>query len=472
MEKVIHDLKERLSDAETKNRWLQAELEELRNKAQGAELEAQRLAFADPLTGLPNLRLAERYLETEFSKAQQGQVTLAVVSLDIDQLHSINFSLGNRVGDALLRSLGQRLSYRLAPQETLVRGHEDEFLVLVSLPVGGAEGQQAAAQTALALARRLLEYLEEPVAADSHFLLVSGCCALVVSQGEDPATTLWRRLHLCQRMAKRKGRNQIQAYNDSLEQEARRRARLAEELQNAERNEEFFLHFQPIVDLQNSQFFGAEVLLRWNHPTRGLLYPGEFLDIAQRAGCMISIGEWVLQESLRVAAQLKTLCICLNLSSQELLQASFSRHFMKSLNQAKVARPDHLILDISQQDLSRDGELMADTLRTLTQWHIQLAVDDFTGEQFSLRSIKDLNIRHIKLDARLVQDPANDALIGATAQLAHVLNCQVWAEQVETREQLQRMKDLGVRYVQGNYICPPLPAGTLKDRLLHPLREV
>ena len=468
MEKQIQDLQERLQDAQAKNRWLQAELDELRGKAQGAELEAQRLAFADPLTGLPNLRLAERYLEAEFIKARQGQLTLAVVSLDIDQLHNINFSLGNKIGDALLRSLGQRLSYRLDPKETLVRGHEDEFLILCSFSQGGLEGQHVAGQAAELLARRLLGYLEEPVAAASHFLLVSGCCAIVLSQGQDTPSVLWRRLHLCQRMAKRKGRNQIQAYNQSLEEESRRRARLAEQLQDAERREEFLLHFQPIVDLHTSQFSGAEVLLRWDHPTRGLLYPGEFLDVAQRAGCMISIGEWVMQETLRMAFGLKTLFLCLNLCSQELLQASFSRHFTRLLKQNKLARPDHLVLEISQNDLSRDGELMADTLRSLTQWNIQLAVDDFTGDQFSLRTIKDLNIRHIKLDASLVHNPGHDALIGATVQLAHFLQCQVWAEQVETREQLLRMKELGVRYIQGNYVCPPVPPGTLKDRMLHP----
>lgn len=465
---MIQDLQFRLNETETRNRWLQAELEELRQKAHGAEYEVQRLAFSDPLTGLPNLRLAERYLEAEFAKVRNHQAIIALVSLDIDQLHSINFSLGNEIGDALLRSLAQRLGQRLAFQETLVRGQEDEFLIFLSLPVSGAEGRQAAHQASLALAQRLLEYVQEPVAADSHYLLVSGCCAVVVVQDDDQPADVWRRLHLCQRLAKRRGRNQIQVYSPFLEQESRRRARLAEALQNAERNDEFVLHFQPVVDLQTSTFQGVEVLLRWDHPQHGLLYPGDFLDIAHRTGCMISIGEWVLREALRLAGQLKNLSLSLNLSSQELLQASFARHFLKLLRQSKVSRPDHLILEISQSDLTRDGDLMAETLISLSQWQVQLAVDDFTGEQFSLRSFKDFNIGHLKLDASLVGDPSSDALIGATVQLAHVLQCQVWAEQVETREQLTRMRALGVRYVQGNYICPPVPAGTLKDRLLHP----
>jgi len=432
------------------------------------DLEMQRLAFEDPLTGLPNQQLAHRYLGQELQKAEQGQVTLAVIMLDIDRLRSINLSLGVDIGDLALIALAERLKLKLRAEEVLIRGKDDEFWVILSLPVSGPDGLQAVQQAAMGVAQRLSLDLQTPILAGAHQLMLNGCVGVAVSQGKEALRLVLERAQLACKKAKHEGQKRVQLYSPALEDSGRRRLQLATQLQQALEQEQFCLQFQPIFELSNGKIWGTEALLRWNHPQQGTLEPSQFIDIALETGLIVPLGEWVVREATKIASLLETLHLSINLSAQELMQADFVRRFTKLLELSHVTKPERLILEVNERELGAEAERIAGSLKELRRWNIQLAVDDFTFDSLSLRRVQELDVGHIKLDHLLVHNLANplcEGLVRASVQVAGSLKCRIWAEGVESQEQLLKLKELGVQMVQGNFLCPPLPPGALRDRL-------
>ena len=436
--------------------------------AEPVDDELQRLAFQDPLTGLPNLALATRFLEQELERARQGGSTVVLGVFDPDRMRSINLTLGSDTGDELVKGLAERLKSRLRPEEVLARGRDDEFLVVTTLPAGGGEGLSAAQQAALGLGQRLLAELQSPLVGKSHQLQMSGACGLVVSQGQEDLRLVMERALLSVRRAKREGRNRMQLYAPSLEEGGRRRLQLAQQLQQALELEQMGLQFQPIVELATGKVWGVEALLRWNHPHLGTLEPSQFIDIALESGLIVPLGEWVVAESTKMAAQLELLHLSLNLSAQELMQADFVRRFTKLLELSHVTRPDRLILEVPEKEFGVEADRIANSLKELRRWGIQVAIDDFTFDSLSLRRVQQLDVGHIKLDQVIVHhldNPLCEGLARAAVQVGTNLKCRIWAEGIETPTQLQQIKALGVQLGQGNALCPPLPAGALRERL-------
>lgn len=435
---------------------------------ESADAELQRLAFEDRLTGLPNLALATRFLEQELARVQQAEGTLILGVFDPDGLRSINLTLGSETGDEILKGLAGRLKGRLRSEEVLARGRDDEFLVVTTLPVGGADGLLAAQQAGLGLAQRLLGELQTPLVGKSHQLQISGACGLVISQGKEDLRLLMDRALLSLKKAKREGRNRVQLYAPSLEEGGRRRVQLAQQLQQALELEQIGLQFQPVVELASGKVWGVEALLRWNHPQLGTLEPAQFIDIALESGLIVPLGEWVVQESTKMAAQLEQLHLSLNLSAQELMQADFVRRFTKLLELSHVTRPDRLILEVPEKEFGPEADRIASSLKELRRWGIQVAIDDFTFDSLSLRRVQQLEVGHIKLDQVIVHhldNPLCEGLARAAVQVGTNLKCRIWAEGIETAAQLQQLKAMGVQLGQGNALCPPLPVGALRERL-------
>ena len=430
--------------------------------------ELKRLAFQDSLTELPNLALLKRFLDQELEKARGGSHSVGLGCLDMDRLRSINLTLGVEVGDSLIASIAKRLQGQLKPEEVLARGRDDEFLFVVSRPEGGSEGQAATLAALNNLALRLMGQLELPLSLSNHQLQVTGGCGLVVSQGEEDVRLLLERSVLASKRAKRDGRNRLQVYSATLEEGGRRRVQVASQLQVALEQDQLMLQYQPIFDLQNGQIWGVEALLRWSHPTLGTLEPAQFIDIALESGLIIPIGKWVVMEATKVSAHLEKLYLSLNLSAQELMQADFVKRFTKMLELSHVTKPDHLILEVPEKEFGPEADRIANNLKELRRWGIQVAIDDFTFDSLSLRRVQQLEVGHIKLDQIIVHNLSNplcEGLARAAVQVGGNLKCKIWAEGLETAEQLQQLKAMGVNYAQGNVLCPPLPAGALRERL-------
>lgn len=466
-------LRQRLEHVSAAEQRAQALLSEAQRALQTAQAEApkatdvevERLAFEDEITGLPNQRLAERYLEQQLERARLGQTTIGLLSLDLDRFRSINLTLGLEAGDAILRAVADRITARLSPGEVFARGRDDEFLIVVTLPGQDLEATQA---LVTGTAGRVLADLQQPVAAGTHQLTISCGCGAVVSRGEESLRLLLERAHLATARAKREGRNRFKLYAPSMEDAGRRRLNLGSQLEQAIQLDQLALQYQPIWDLSTGTIWGTEALLRWNHPQHGMLEPGHFIDIAQESGLIVPLGEWVVREATKVAAQLEKLYLSINLSAQELMQADFVRRFTKLLELSHVTRPERLILEVTEREFGPEADRIAHSLKELRRWNIGIAIDDFTFDALSLRRVHETGVGHIKLDQILthhLDDPLCDGLARAAVQLAGNLKCKVWAEGVETAEQLRHLKDIGVHFAQGNLLCPPLLPGALRERL-------
>lgn len=429
-------------------------LEKARTAVPQADPELARLAYQDPLTGLPNLNLLERYLD---------QAThLALLVVDLDGLRSTNLHSGPEVGDEVMRLVAQRIQGQLRPEDVLARGRDDEFLIVVH---GPAENLP---HMGTSLAGRVLQAVAAPVQIGSQSVGVSCCVGMVVGESGDGKAVLLEKAQLALKVAKEGGRHQFHAWSTALEEKGRRRATLLNHLQRGLEQEEFFLQFQPIFEVATQKMWGVEALLRWRHPEKGVLEPGEFLKVAVDSGLIVPIGEWVLREACALAAQLKNLHLSVNLSAREMLQADFVRRFTKALELAHVSNPERLVVEVKEAEFLHESERLEATLKGLSRWRVGVAIDDFGLDALSLRRFKDFPTRYLKIDPGLVKsfrDPWSAGLCRAVTDMSVSLQCQSWAEGVEDAEQLQFLHSIGCKLAQGNFLCPPLSPGDLRERL-------
>jgi diguanylate cyclase (GGDEF)-like protein len=435
---------------------------------QNNDPELQRIAFEDPLTGLPNRALAGKYLEQQLELLEKNTSTLALVIIDLDRLRNTNLTLGMEVGDALIQSFAERLKSQLQPNDVLTRGRDDEFLIILVVPEGGGDGINAARQAIEATASRIFESLQLPIEACGHRLLVSAGVGAVVCQQKESLRIVTERAQLALSYAKADGRNQIQLHTSILEETGRQRLLLVPQLQKAIDENQFSLQFQPVVELKSQKVWGVEALLRWKHPEDGIIPMRQFLEVALESGLIVQIGDWVVREASKIASQLNHHHLSINLSAHELMQADFIRKFTKSLELAHVTRPDRLVVEVSEKDLLNESERLSGALSELRRWKINLAVDNFGFDSLPLKRVQAAGIHFIKLDQQLIKEsdqPINQALISAAVQLGGTIGCQTWAEGVETHEQLKRIKDLGVHLAQGRALYSPMSAHDLRDKL-------
>lgn len=433
---------------------LQERLRSVAERPPAESQELQRLAYQDPLTGLPNLNLLERYL---------SNVThLALLAVDVDGLRAANLHYGTAVGDEVLRLVAQRIQGQLRPDDVLARGRDDEFLIVVHGPPDNLP------HMGTALAGRVLQAVAAPLQVGSHSVGVASCIGMVVGEAGDGRAVLLEKAHLALKTAKEAGRNQFHAWSSALEEKGRRRATLLIHLQRAIENDEFFLQFQPIIEVASQKMWGVEALLRWRHPDQGVLEPGKFLEAANESGLIVPIGEWVLREACALGAQLKNLHLSLNLSAREMLQADFVRRFTKALELAHVSNPERLVVEVREAEFVEDSDRLEATLKGLSRWRVGVAIDDFGLDALSIRRFKDFHSRYLKIDPSLVhsyRDPWSAGLCRAIVDMSAALQCQSWAEGVESAEQLQFLHSIGCKLAQGNFLCPPLSPGDLRERL-------
>jgi diguanylate cyclase (GGDEF)-like protein/PAS domain S-box-containing protein len=422
-----------------------------------AEIEAERrahhLARHDPLTGLPNrAHLAERLEQAVASVSRRGDMA-AVLCLDLDRFKEVNDTLGHAAGDGLLKECALRLASCIRETDTLARIGGDEFaIVQVGLDQpGGAQ----------ALCRRILTLLRSPFLLEGQEVVVAASLgvALIPVDGSIP-NKLLQHADIALFRAKEEGRNTFRFFEPEMDARLQQRKALERDLRRALARGELELFYQPQVALDGDALSGVEALVRWNHPERRLVPPGEFIGLAEETGLIVPLGEWVLRTACTQAAAWQGIRLSVNLSPAQFKQPNLVEVVQSALA-ASGLEPQRLDLEITESILLQNTEAAMETLIRIKELGVHIAMDDFGTGYSSLSYLQRFPIDKIKIDRSFIQTlekrPDADAIIRAVISLGHSLRMQTCAEGVETERQLSILRAEGCDEVQGYYFGKPMP---------------
>lgn len=428
-----------------------------------AQARIHHLAHHDTLTGLPNRSAFMEYLEHLLIGARDGGSQLALLFIDLDHFKRVNDSLGHLVGDTLLRTAASRITGNLRNTDIVARFGGDEFMVLLT--------HVAHRDDVTEVAQKLLAAIEAPLHAQGRPLSVTASLGIAVFPGDGTtAEELIKHADTAMYLAKARGRAQFRFFDPAMASSAYAAMVMEGELGQALQRGEFELHFQPQVSAHDGTLVGAEALIRWHHPTRGLLLPGEFIPVAEQQRLMLAIGQWVLRDAARHAARWHAMGLAIgpvavNLSSMQFQAPFFSETVAQVLREEGVA--GQLIeLELTERMLMDDLSEVSARLRQLAELGIRVSVDDFGTGYSSLGHLKEFPIDKMKIDASFVRDlPGNrgsTAITRAIIQMARSLGITAIAEGVETQEQRSFLALNGCDELQGDLISKPLSATDLE----------
>lgn len=441
--------------------------EESEARRDRAEAELQRLALHDALTGLLNRAGLKAALDQVLPGRAGQPGTVAALFIDLDFFKAVNDSLGHGAGDELLIAVAQRLKPAAGETSTVARLSGDEFIVVDTF---------AGAEEATMLAARLLDVLKAPMLIEGLEIVASASIGVAV--GGDPSETteeLVRRADIAMYRAKSLGRNRWELYQPAESDPTVDRLRRLGELRRGISGGALRVHYQPRVDLRTGLTSGVEALVRWQHPTRGLLPPADFIDIAEESGLVRPLGAWVLEETLRQAEKwrmedprVRCLEVAVNVSARQLNDPELEQIIKEALRRSGTD-PSLLLLEITETALMGDPDAALESLRALKNLGVGLAVDDFGTGYSSLTYLKNFPVDELKIDRSFIMglesDPGDAAIVGSCIDLAHAMGIRAVAEGVETAGQVQKLKALGCDLAQGFHFSRPLPAPRLKEWL-------
>ena len=423
-----------------------------------ANEELTQLALHDTLTGLPNrILLADRISQAMNKVAEQGGC-FSLMFIDLDGFKPVNDAFGHHLGDRLLREVALRLREQLRSQDTLARIGGDEFVLLVRLLEPDDAPQVAARQVGL---------LSRAFRVDEHELLISASVGIALYPGNGlTAEELLMNADAAMYHAKGAGKNGYSFFDASMNTNARKQLQLLQDLRQALELQQFRLHYQPKFDASNSQPVGAEALLRWEHPQQGLLLPEEFIDLAEKTGLIIPIGDWVLNEACR---QMRIWFdqgyshwrIAVNLSALQFCYSGLVDSVVAALERHRLPA-NSLTLEITETTAMSDADASMVVLQRLSQMGVDLSIDDFGTGYSSLMYLKRLPANELKIDRGFVRDLEHDsddaAIVSAIVALGQALGLRIVAEGVETDTQQSFLTTLGCDALQGFLLGEPLPA--------------
>ena len=425
------------------------------------------LAYHDALTDLPNQVLFKDRLKQAIALSRRNDQMQAVLLLNLDRFKTINDSLGYTAGDRLLQSVAQRLTSCVRESDTVARFGGDEFAILLT--------HISRAQDAANAARAIKEALDQAFLFDDQELFVSSSIGIAVypHDGRDTAGLLKNAGAAVDR-AKGQGGNNYQFYTAGGTTRALKQLVLESNLRGGLERGEFVVHYQPQVDTRSFQLVGMEALVRWNHPSLGLLYPKEFITLAEDSGLIIQLGDWALRAACAQSmawqdAGLAPMRLSVNFSARQFQQATFISSVAEILKETNLD-PRWLELELTESSVMKDPEQAIEKLHEFKLMGIRVAIDDFGTGYSSLNYLKRFPIDTLKIDRSFVsdicKDPHDTAIVRAIITLGHALDLSVVAEGVETQEQLQYLSSLDCDVVQGFLFSKSLTASAFEELLV------
>jgi diguanylate cyclase (GGDEF)-like protein len=438
-----------------------------RAKSQTAELFAHQ-AHHDPLTALPNRALLVERLQAELARAARRREPVFLLWLDLDDFKVVNDSLGHQAGDQLLVAVGERLRACLRPGDTPARMGGDEFTVLLT-DVDGRPG-------AIRVAERVGAELSASFAVAGHQVVVQASIGIAHSvPGHTSAQELLRNADIAMYEAKRQGKGQYQMFTPGMDQAAWTRLELEAELRVSIQQQQFELYYQPILDLDSGAVSELEALVRWDHPSRGLLPPADFIPLAEETGLIVPLGAWVLDQACQQLAAWEAgdqrhppLGLSVNLSPRQLRHPELPSRVAQALTSSGLD-PHRLTLEITESSMVDDLGTAEATLQALRGLGVHVAVDDFGTGFSALGALKHYPVDSLKIDRSFVdglgRDAQDTAIVHAVIAFAKTLGLRVTGEGIETAEQLEQLRALGCDHGQGYYFAKPLQHGSVQPFL-------
>jgi diguanylate cyclase (GGDEF)-like protein/PAS domain S-box-containing protein len=423
-----------------------------------AEETIRRLAYHDGLTSLPNRTFFENRLRLALARARREHKMLAVMFLDLDSFKVVNDTLGHGAGDKLLQAVAHDLATLVRDGDTVARVGGDEFTLLLA----GIEGPEDATE----IAQRILECLRQSRVINGTEFRTTGSIGITTYPADgDEGETLLRNADTAMYRAKERGRDNYQLYTASMNAKMMERIAVERDLRHALDRDELTLFYQPIVVVETGVITGAEALLRWRHPQRGIVPPDEFIPLAEETGLILEIGEWVLRQACRQVRQwreqgLAVDLVAVNLSARQLQQEDLVERIAGILRESGVS-PDSIQLEITEGAVLKNVDYAIAMLRQLGGMGIQIALDDFGTGYSSLTYLKRFPIDAVKIDRSFVRDLEHDAsdatIVSTVIAMAESMHLNVIAEGVETENQLEFLRQRGCKEYQGYLFARPMP---------------
>ena len=449
-----------------------ATLTEITVSSEAAD-EIKHLAFYDALTGLPNRRLLMDRLQQAFATSARTGRRGALLIIDLDNFKTLNDTLGHDFGDLLLKQAAQRLEYCVREDDTVARLGGDEFVML--LEELNKDPLEAAAQTE-AVGDKIRAALNQPYQLAVHeYLSTPSIGAAIFSDHDQSQEDLLKQADIAMYQAKKAGRNTLRFFDPHMQDVINAHAALENELRKALENQQFQLFYQIQID-SSRRPLGAEALIRWLHPERGLVSPVHFIPLAEETGLILPIGQWVLETA---CAQIKAweqkaltrdLVLAVNVSAKQFHQADFVAQ-VQALVQRHAINPKLLKLELTESMLLENIEDIIATMNALKEIGVQFSLDDFGTGYSSLQYLKRLPLNQLKIDQSFIRDLAVDssdkAIVRTIIAMAQGLNLEVIAEGVETEEQRQALRDKGCTNYQGFLFGRPVPIEQFEAAWIH-----
>lgn len=421
-----------------------------------ADEEVRRLAYFDNLTGIPNRERFKITLQGAVNKLNNTGQGFAVLFIDLDHFKVINDSLGHRIGDLLLNHVAQQLRDLLPPSSFIGRLGGDEFAILMDHSVDDAQVERWADE--------ILRMVAQPLKLDGHDIRTTASIGIsLCQQAPMQLDTVMEQADIALFEVKRQQRGQYRIHSPEMSQKIIETTALANDLEKAQDRGELFLVYQPQVHLKEEKLIGCEALLRWKHPERGFISPGQFIPLAEERGLIHQLGDWVLYQACAQAKRWLDLGVefqqvGINVSSLQLLEPRFVEQVSQVLQELEL--PAHCIeLEITETVLMQDISVAEQAMRSLNQLGVNFSIDDFGTGYSSLRYLHKLPIKRLKLAQEFIRDMAPDdegAVIAATLQLGHNLNIPVIAEGIETFRHFEQLREQGCDQGQGYLFARPM----------------